>query len=46
MIKKILGYSVALAALFVALYYGVIFGLIQVVLFISDVIMVIHSLVW
>ncbi|AWD91940.1 hypothetical protein KNT86_gp013 [Enterobacteria phage vB_EcoM_IME341] len=46
MIKKILGYLLALAALLVALYYGVMFGLIQVVLFISDVIMAIHSLVW
>ena len=46
MIKQILGYSLALATLLVALYYGVMFGLIQVVLFISDVIMAIHSLVW
>ena len=34
------------ATLLVALYYGVMFGLIQVVLFISDVIMALHSLVW
>ncbi|ANZ50846.1 putative membrane protein [Enterobacteria phage T6] len=46
MIKKILGYSLALAILLIALYYGVMFGLIQVVLFISDVIMALHSLVW
>ncbi|ULA52231.1 hypothetical protein RPN187_gp258 [Escherichia phage vB_EcoM-RPN187] len=36
-----MGYSLALAALLVALYYGVMFGIIQVVLFISDVIMAI-----
>lgn len=46
MIKQILGYSLALATLLAALYYGVMFGLIQVVLFISDVIMTLHSLVW
>lgn len=46
MIKKILGYSLALATLLVAMYYGVIFALVQVVLFISDAIMAVHSLIW
>ncbi|ADR32655.1 hypothetical protein [Escherichia phage P479] len=46
MIKKILGYSLALATLLVALYYGVMFALVQVVLFISDAIMAVHSLIW
>lgn len=46
MIKKILGYSLAIATLLVALYYGVMFALVQVVLFISDAIMAVHSLIW
>lgn len=46
MIKKILAGAFGLLLLLTALYYGVMFGLIQVVLFISDVIMAIRSLVW
>ncbi|AIM50841.1 hypothetical protein PI26_gp150 [Shigella phage Shf125875] len=46
MIKKILAGAFGLLLLFTIRYYGVMFGLIQVVLFISDVIIVIRSLIW
>lgn len=46
MIKKILAGAFGLLLLLMVLYYGVMFGLIQVVLFISDVIMAIRSLIW
>ncbi|EPH6832410.1 DUF7396 family protein [Shigella sonnei] len=46
MIKKFLAGAFGLLLLLTVLYYGVMFGLIQVVLFISDVIMVIRSLIW
>lgn len=46
MIKKILIAALVVALLLTALYFGVIYGLISVVLFISDVIMEISSLIW
>ncbi|QPB08762.1 hypothetical protein CPT_Metamorpho_010 [Klebsiella phage Metamorpho] len=46
MIKKLLISAAMIAAILLVLYYGMIYGMICIVLFISDVIVQIGSLIW
>lgn len=44
--KKILIAALVAAVLALILYYGVLYGLVSIVLFISDVIVQLSSLIW